>query len=115
MNDHGKRESDEPEPSDSDPLLRSDHLVTQTQDEISEIKLVEGDSDDDHAHVADVDDLEAASDPCCRICLESDNEPGETMVLFFFFLLYMLFCAMMTDVSMMFLNLKCMLYFALHT
>lgn len=80
MNDHGKRESDEPEPSDSDPLLRSDHLVTQTQDEISEIKLVEGDSDDDHAHVADVDDLEAASDPCCRICLESDNEPEEDLI-----------------------------------
>lgn len=50
-------------PSDSDPLLesRGDSSLGRS----SEIK------------VADVDnDVEAGSIPCCRICLESDCEPG---------------------------------------
>lgn len=53
----------EPNPTDTDPLLQ--HHTSSTSDEI--IK-------EDEA------DLEASSVPCCRICLESDAEPGDDLI-----------------------------------
>jgi len=54
-------------PSDSDPLLAH-------QDEVED--------DDSHGsgnsnEIKDQEDIEAGSLPCCRICLESDSDPGE--------------------------------------
>lgn len=49
-------------PSDSDPLLL-DHDEDESPLSSAEIK--------------DEEDVEAGSLPCCRICLESDSDPGE--------------------------------------
>lgn len=48
----------EKSPSDSDPLLKN------------QATLSEGSSDDING-----EDIEAAAQACCRICLESDGEP----------------------------------------
>lgn len=50
-------------PSDSDPLLGN-----QEEDE----------SPVNYSEIKDEEDIEAGSLPCCRICLESDSEPGES-------------------------------------
>lgn len=60
----------DPTPSDSDPLLQNPaHSLPESSTEIK-----------------DEEDVESGSIPCCRICLESDAEPGEpfTSLLFIF-------------------------------
>lgn len=49
-------------PSDSDPLL-----ANQEEDH----------SPGSSTEIKDEEDLEAGSLPCCRICLESDSDPGD--------------------------------------
>ena len=49
-----------PDPGDSDPLLENQA----------------DSSPGSSTEIADEDDVESGSVPCCRICLESDAEPG---------------------------------------
>lgn len=52
-------------PSDSDPLLQNPaHSPPESSTEIK-----------------DEEDVESGSIPCCRICLESDAEPGEPLLI----------------------------------
>ena len=52
-------------PSDADPLLESQQT--------SDLSLASSSS----SEIQDEDDIENGSVPCCRICLESDGEPGD--------------------------------------
>ncbi len=54
-------------PSDADPLLGNQADSPPESSSSTEIK--------------DEEDIEAGSIPCCRICLESDAEPGELSLL----------------------------------
>lgn len=51
-------------PSDSDPLLLNQEEEEESPGSSGEIK-------------DDEEDVEAGLLPCCRICLESDSDPGE--------------------------------------
>lgn len=53
------------DPADSDPLLENPphHSISSSSSSSTEIEVEEG-------------DIESASIPCCRICLESDAELG---------------------------------------
>lgn len=72
------------DPGDSDPLLQN-----------------KADSSPGSSTEITVEDVESGSVPCCRICLESDAEPGKPRLqksFFFFFCQFIIFMSSMKNI-----------------